>query len=125
MFFVEVGGDDEEARGIEVVEGVVEELGPEFGAVPEVLVAEEGEVGGAGDLLEEGKLGGIEAEEGGVVVAGGPAGGGLVEFGGADIDAGEVGFDAGRREEGFEEAGFVGATAGEIEDVEVGGHEGG
>lgn len=56
VFFVEVGGDDEEAAGVEALEGVVEELGPELGAVPEVLVAEEGEVGGVGELAEEGEF---------------------------------------------------------------------
>ena len=68
VLFVEIGGDDEESSGMELMEGVVEEGGPEFGAVPEILVPEEGEVSGTGDLFEEREFGGVEIEEAGLQV---------------------------------------------------------
>lgn len=52
MLFVEVGGNDEEALGMKLVQSVIEESGPELGAVPEILMAKEGEVGWLGDFFE-------------------------------------------------------------------------
>ena len=125
MLFVEIGGDDEEPLRMELVEGMVEEGGPELGAVPKILMAKEGEVSGAGDLFEEGEFGGVEIEKagaqvGGALVLGRPAGGGLVELGGADIDAGELDLVEGMGKEVGEESGLVGTTAGEVEDVALG-----
>lgn len=82
-------------------------------------------MGGAGDLLEEGEFGGVEVEEagaqvGGALVLSGPAGGGFVEFGGPDVDTGELSFAERIGEEVGEESCFVGASAGEVENVALG-----
>lgn len=125
VFFVEVGGDDEQAFGVELVEGVIEERGPELGAVPEVLMPKKGQMGGTGDFFEEGEFGGVEVEEvgtelGGVLILSRPARGGFIEFGGTNVDAGELGISERGGEEVGEEACLVGTPTGEVEDVALG-----
>ena len=51
MFFIKVGGDDEEAVLIEFFEGLVEDLSPDGFVIPVVLMTEEGDVWGA-DFFE-------------------------------------------------------------------------
>jgi hypothetical protein len=42
VFFVEVGGDDQEACRIELMESMVKKRSPELRAVPKILMPKEG-----------------------------------------------------------------------------------
>ena len=92
VLLIEIGGDDEEAVFVEALEGLVEDLGPDWFVVPVVLVPEEGDVGIAdfGEFPEE--IAAVGDEVGTDVFAKGflPAGVGLVDLGGADVESLEV-----------------------------------
>ena len=113
---IEVGGDGEEAIGFEGGEGVGVELGPDGDVVPEILMTDEDEVEGR-ELLHAVGVGGVADTEVEVPFVGGggdPAGAGFVDLGGAEVDA-KVEESGGGGGEVFEEdAGFIGATAGEV-----------
>ena len=124
VFLVEVGGDDEKAVFIETVEGLVEDFGPDRFVVPVVLVTEEGDVGIA-DFVEVVESVAAVGDEVGARLKVGfaelffPAGIGLIDFGGADVESLEVGRVCFFGEELGEDSGFIAATAGEIEEREV------
>lgn len=61
MLLVEVGGNHQQALGMELVEGVIEERCPEPRTIPEILMAEEGEVRGLRDFSQERELGCVES----------------------------------------------------------------
>jgi len=121
VFFVEVGGDDEESVVIEAVEGLVEDFVPDRFVVPIILVTKEGDIGVAdfGEFFEE--VAAVGDEVGAHFFAEGffPAGVGLVDFGGADVEALEVGGLGFFGEDLGEDARFVAPSAGEVEEVEV------
>lgn len=124
VFEVEVGGDDEEAVVGEAMEASVEHALPEVVAVPEVLVAEEGHVellagGEAVENLEA--VAGFEAGEEAVVRVGFPSDAGLLDLGGAEVGAEDVELFGVLAEDIDEDAGLVGAAAGEVEDAASGG----
>ena len=96
---------------------MVEDLGPDGFVVPVVLVAEEGDVGGADFGEVEEAVASVGDEVGGGVLGDFfnrffPAGVGLVDFGGSDVEALEVGGGGFFGEEFGEDAGFVAAAAG-------------
>jgi len=94
VFLIEVGGDDEVAVLVEFFEGLLEDLGPDGFVVPVVLVAEEGDVGGAdfGEVEEAVATVGDEVDAG-IFLSEFlfPTRVGLVDFGRADVEALEVG----------------------------------
>jgi len=121
VFFVEVGGDDEEAVVVEAVEGLVEDFAPDRLVVPIILVTEEDDVGGSdfGEFFEEVAAMGDEVGVHLFAERFFPAGIGLFDFGGADVEALEVGGVGFFGEELCEDARFVASTAGEVEEAEV------
>lgn len=129
VFKIEVGRDDEKAVVREAVEGAVEHALPEIAAVPEVLVAEKGDVEiiGAGHAVEEGEaVTGVERGPEVGVRSALPTGPGFVDLRGAKIRADDFERLAFGTEEVGQDSGFVGAPAGEVEQalVPVGGGEG-
>lgn len=97
VLLVEVGGDDEEAVFIESFEGLIEDLGPDRFVVPVVLVTEEGDVGCSNFSEVEEAVATVGDEIGrgvlffGLLQLGFPAGVGLVDLGGTNIEALKVG----------------------------------
>ena len=93
VFFVEVGSDDEVAVFVETLECLVEDAGPDRFVVPEILVAEESDVGRADFGEVEEFVAAMDDEVGfGFSFEGFfPAGVSLVDFGCADIEALQVG----------------------------------
>ena len=122
VFAVEVAGDDEETVVAEPRETVLEDASPCRGVVPEVLVAEEGEVeviAERADPVELRAVGGDEFGIGELACAG--AGGGFFEFAAADVGTDEAdGWGSGvAGAQGFHEgACFAAGPAGEVEDLE-------
>lgn len=92
MLLVEVGGDDEKAVFVESFEGLVEDFGPDRFVVPVVLVTEEGDVGRAhfGEFAELVAPVGDEVGADVFTELLFPAGVGLVDLGGADVESLEV-----------------------------------
>ena len=93
VFLVEVRGDDEVSVFVKALQGLVKYAGPNRFVVPEILVAEKGDIGGGcfGEGLEF--IASMDDE----VCFGFPSEGffparvGLTDFGGADIKALQVG----------------------------------
>jgi len=111
-------GSSEEAGGLEDVEGVGVEVGPGGDVVPEILVTDEDEVEGR-ELLHAVGAGGVADTEVEVPAergSGDPAGTGFVYLGRAEVDAEVKEALGGGSEVAEEDAGFIGAAAGEVED---------
>lgn len=125
VLLVEVGGDDEEAVFIESFEGLIEDLGPHRFVVPIVLVTKEGDVGGSdfGEIEESVAAMGDKIGRGvlffGLLQFGFPPGVGLVDLGGTNIEALEVGRFRFLGEKLGEDTGFVATAAGKIEQGNV------
>lgn len=118
VFFVEVGSDNEESVVVEALEGLVEDLGPNRLVIPVVLVTKKGDVGSSdlGEVEEPVSPVGNEIGGGTLLLCflklRFPAGVGLIDFGGADVESLEVGGLGFFCEELGENAGFVATTAG-------------
>lgn len=123
VLFIKVRSDDEEAVVVESFQGLIEDLGPDGAVVPEVLMSEEGDVGGA-DFGEFAELVATMGDE-----VGGdlfvflellfPARVGLVDFGGADVESLKVSGAGFFGEEFGEDARFVASSAGQVEERKV------
>lgn len=121
VFLIEIGGDDEVAAGFELGEGLVEDAGPDFGVVPVVLVAQKSDVGVFAEFGDFTELVATMGEESGADFFADilPTTAGGVDLGGADVEALQVGGGGFFAENSGEDGGFVGAAAGEIEEIEV------
>lgn len=121
VFFVEIRGDHEQAVLVESLKGLVENLGPNRFVVPEVLMAEEGDIRSA-DFLEVAEAIAAMDDE----VGGGsffeflfPARVRLSDFRSADIETLNVGGFGLLGENFGQNTRFVSPTTSEIKEVEM------
>ena len=121
VFFVEIRGDDEVSVFAETLQGLVEYAGPDRFVVPEILVAEEGNVGGAGFGELQEFIAPMDDEVGfGFSFEGFfPARVGLIDLSGADIKPLQVGRVRFFGEDFGENTRFVAPAAGQIEQAEM------
>ena len=121
VFLVEVRGDDEVSVFVETLQGLVKYAGPDRFVVPEILMAEEGNVGGAGFGEVQEFVAPMDDEVGfGFFFEGFfPAGVGLINFGGADIKPLQVGRVRFFGEDFGENTRFVAPAASQVKQSEM------
>ena len=113
---IEIGGAGENSARTEKIEGVFEQAVPNLRGVPVVLVADEDEVR-SGQFPHPVGGRGVSSAEGNVTAGQRPAGARLGDRVRPEVDA-EVEADPRRSEGAGNRPGFVGTTAGEVDDHE-------